>query len=162
MAPRRAFACTSFALGVGFLGSPSVVAQQQPGSAPDPVPRIDRLLHAPDPKERTPLFYRAQSIEGISEKVIEAWGAVELRDRTHRFTADWARYDLEIDEILAKGNVTVRNLSDSISGPEMKLNRQTETGYVKEARYELGPAPTRPSQFLARGRATELLFARPE
>jgi LPS-assembly protein len=165
MASRRAIACTlcstGFALGVGSLGSPTAVAQQ-PERPPDPVPRIDQLLHAPDPKERTPLFYRAQSIEGISEKVIEAWGAVELRDRTHRFTADWARYDLEIDEILAKGNVTVRNLSDSISGPELRLNRQTQIGYVKEARYELGPAPNRPSQFHAHGTATELIFAGPD
>ncbi len=149
------------ALGVGSLTSPPVAAQQA-GSASDVAPRVDRLLHPPDPRERTPLFYRADSIEGVSEKVIEAWGAVELRDRTHRFTADWARYDVEIDEILAKGNVAVRNLSDSISGPEMRLNRQTERGYVKEAHFELGPAPTRPSQFYARGTATELILAGPE
>ncbi|MEP6702207.1 MAG: LPS-assembly protein LptD [Betaproteobacteria bacterium] len=142
------------------LASPTALAQVA-SAAPDPANRLDLMLHAPDPKARTPLFYRAQSIEGISEKVIEAWGAVELRDRTHRFTADWARYDIEIDEILAHGNVTVRNLSDSISGPEMKLNRQTDTGYVKQARYELGPGPTRPSDFFARGQASELILAGP-
>src|SRR5215204_5040069 len=112
MASRGAVACTlcsGFALCVGSLTSPCATAQRTPPAgeaAPgETVPRLDRLLHAPpDTKERTPLFYRAQSIEGISEKVIEAWGAVELRDRTHRFTADWARYDIEIDEILARGN----------------------------------------------------------
>jgi len=165
MASRRAFPwvlwSTGFALGVGSLVSPPVLAQQA-GTAPDPGTRLDLLLHAPNPKEQTPLFYRADAVEGVGEKVIEAWGAVELRDRTHRFNADWARYDLEIDEILAKGHVTVRNLSDSISGPEMKLNRQSETGYVKDARYQLGPAPNRPSHFFARGSATELVFAGPE
>lgn len=163
MSPRRAFAWTLCSTGFAFgvVAVPGAVAQQS-SEPPPPGTTIDRLLHAPNPDERTPLFYRAQSVEGVNEKVIEAWGAVELRDRTHRFTADWARYDVEIDEILAKGNVTVRNLSDSISGPEMKLNRRTETGYVKEARYELGPAPNRPSHFYARGTATELLFVGPE
>jgi LPS-assembly protein len=162
---RRALAwtlcSTGLALGVSSLAVPTAHAQA-PGGSPPPTPPLDRLLHAPDPKERTPLFYRAQSIEGVSEKVIEAWGAVELRDRTHRFTADWARYDVEIDEIIAKGNVTVRSLSDTISGPEMKLNRQSETGYVKEAHYELGPSPSRPSDYHARGTASELVFAGPD
>lgn len=165
MASSRALACalysTGLALGVGSLMIP-VAAAQQDVAAPEAPPKIDRLLHAPDLKVETPLFYRAQSIDGVSEKVIEAWGAVELRDRTHRFNADWARYDAEKDEIWAKGNVRVRRLGDTISGPEMRINRGTSTGFIKEATYELGPSPTRPSQFHARGSATEVILAGPD
>jgi LPS-assembly protein len=139
-----------------------VAAAQQGVAAPEAGTKVDRTLHAPDPKAQTPLFYRAQSIDGVSEKAVEAWGAVELRDRTYRFTADWARYDLEKDEIWAKGNVSLRKLSDTISGPELRLNRDTDTGFVKEARYELGPSPTRPTQFHARGSAAELIMAGPD
>jgi LPS-assembly protein len=139
-----------------------VAAAQQGVAAPEAGTKVDRTLHAPDPKAQTPLFYRAQSIDGVSEKAVEAWGAVELRDRTYRFTADWARYDLEKDEIWAKGNVSLRKLSDTISGPELRLNRDTDTGFVKEAKYELGPSPTRPTQFHARGSAAELILAGPD
>jgi LPS-assembly protein len=165
MASRRAFASalysTGLALGVGSLIIP-VAAAQQGAAAPDAGTKVERTLHAPDPKSQTPLFYRAQSIDGVSDKIIEAWGAVELRDRTHRFTADWARYDVEKDEISAKGNVSIRILSDTISGPEMFMNRGTSTGYVKQAQYELGPSPTRPTQFHAHGSSTELILAGPD
>ena len=165
MASPRALVCalytTGFALGVGSLTVPVAQAQQS-ATPPDGPARVDRSLHAPDPNAQTPLFYRAQNIDGISDKVIEAWGAVELRDRTHRFTADWARYDAEKDEIWARGNVTVRRLSDSISGPELRINRTTSTGFVKEAKYELGPSPTRPTQFHAHGSASELILAGPD
>ena len=164
MASPRAFAfalySTGFALGVGSLMIPAAAAQSGE-VAPGPA-RVDRTLHAPDPDTRTPLFYRAQNIDGVSEKVIEAWGAVELRDRTHRFTADWARYDAEKDEIWARGNVSVKRLSDTISGPELRLNRATTTGFVKDATYELGPSASRPEQFFARGHADELVLAGPD
>lgn len=139
-----------------------VAMAQQGAATTEPAVRIDRTLHAPDLNAQTPLFYRAQNIDGVSEKVIEAWGAVELRDRTHRFTADWARYDAETEEIWAKGNVVLRRLGDSISGPELQINRVTSIGFVKEARYELGPSPTRPAQYHAHGSASELVLAGPD
>lgn len=165
MASPRAIACalysTGFALGAGCLMLPVAMAQQG-AATPEPAIRIDRTLHAPDLNAQTPLFYRAQNVDGVSEKVIEAWGAVELRDRTHRFTADWARYDAETEEIWAKGNVVLRRLGDSISGPELQLNRVTSIGFVKQAKYELGPSPTRPAQYHAHGSASELTLAGPD
>ncbi|MEO8132948.1 MAG: LPS-assembly protein LptD [Betaproteobacteria bacterium] len=165
MASRRAIAralySTGLAFGVGTIPIPSAWSQQAPATQPAPA-KIDPLLHVPDPKSPTPLFYRAQSITGVSEKIIEAWGAVELRDRTHTFTADWARYDVERDEIWATGNVRLRNLSDTLSGPEMLINRVTDTGYVKDAKYELGSAPSRPSDYYARGQASEIILAGPD
>ncbi|MEP7083883.1 MAG: LPS-assembly protein LptD, partial [Betaproteobacteria bacterium] len=140
---------------------PVAAAQQVAAPSADTPASVDRMLHAPDPNAQTPLFYRANRIDGISDKVIEAWGAVELRDRTHRFNADWARYDTEKNEIWARGNVVVRKLGDTISGPELRMNRTDSTGFVKDAQYELGPSPTRPLQFHARGTADELIMAGP-
>ena len=165
MASRRALAqalyTAGLAFGAGVLPSQSALAQQ-PAPGAEAASRIDPQLHAPDPKAPTPLFYRAQSISGVTDKIIEAWGAVELRDRTHTFTADWARYDLLREEIWATGNVRLRNLSDTLSGPEMLINRTTDTGYIKNAKYELGPGPTRPAQFQAHGQAAEIVLAGPD
>ena len=127
-----------------------------------PVIRLDRILHPPDPKVATPMFYRADYIEGIGDKVIEAWGAVELRDRTHRFNAAWAKYDLETTEIFARGHVEVRRMGDIVRGTELQLNRTTSIGSVKNAEFQLGPSPSRPANFHAQGTASELIFAGPD
>ena len=119
------------------------------------------MLHVPNPKAQTPMFYRADFIEG-SNKVIEAWGAVEFRDRTHRFNAEWARYNSETDYIQARGNVIIRQLGDTVRGPELEINRTTSIGFLKNAEYELGPSPSRPLQFHAQGTASELILAGPD
>ena len=166
MASPRALALalntTGFALGasiLGALGAADALAQSAPTASPL---RFDRILHAPDPKQATPMFYSADSIEGNSEKSIEAWGAVEFRDRTHRFNAAWARYNAETDEIFARGNVEVRRMGDVIRGTELELNRTTTVGFLKNAEFELGPSQTRALNFHAQGIATELVFAGPD
>jgi hypothetical protein len=85
-----------------------------------------------------------------------------LRDRTYRFMADWARYDAEKDEIWARGNVSIKRLSDTVSGPELRLNRVTSTGFINDAKYEFGPSPTRPTQFYAHGTADKVVLAGPD
>ena len=165
MASPRAFVYALLSTGFAFCAGSLIisVAVAQPGAATsESAPKLDRALRPPDPSVRTPLFYRAQSVEGVGDKIIEAWGAVELRDRTYQFNADWARYDAETDEIWAKGNVTVRRLADMISGPELRINRGTGTGFVRQAKYELGPSPSRPTQFHAHGSASMLSLKGPD
>ena len=168
---RCALHTTGFALGVGVLGVPQAFAQPSP-SAPTtastptastpPIVRLDRILHPPDPKAQTPMFYGADYVESVGERTIEAWGAVELRDRTHRFNASWARYNAETDQLSARGNVVLRQLGDTVRGTEIEFNRTAATGVIRNAAYELGPSPTRPLQFHAQGRASELILPGPD
>ena len=168
---RCALHTTGFALGVGVLGVPQAFAQPSP-SAPTtastptastpPIVRLDRILHPPDPKAQTPMFYGADYVESVGERTIEAWGAVELRDRTHRFNASWARYNSETDQLSARGNVVLRQLGDTVRGTEIEFNRTASTGVVRNAAYELGPSQTRPLQFHAQGRASELILPGPD
>lgn len=191
MASPRALASalntTRFALAVGVFGvlatvsalaqtvpqAPAAPAAVAPAPAPatasaapalpgPPIIRLDRILHAPDPKASTPMFYSADYIEGTGNQAIEAWGAVELRDRTHRFNAAWARYNGDTDEIFARGHVAVRRLGDTLRGTELELNRKTSIGFIKNAEFELGPSPSRPLNFHAQGTASELIFAGPD
>jgi hypothetical protein len=91
-----------------------------------------------DDDDRGAIFLRADRIDGEANERVEASGKVELRARRETVLADWLQYDLIEDEIWGKGNVTLRRGIDTISGPEMKFQRDTETGYFKSPRYAIG------------------------
>ena len=113
--------------------------------------------HRPLPLDTrdSPIFLRAESLEGIAEKYIEAAGAVELRTRTETVRADWLRYDLVTSEVWGKGDVVLRRGIDWITGPEARYRRDTEQGFFTEPRFYLGENG-------ARGSASELRFSGPQ
>ena len=55
--------------------------------------------------------------KAIGEKTVEASGKVELRTRRETVLADWLHYDVDDQTIWAKGNVTLRQGIDWITGP---------------------------------------------
>src|SRR5262249_53754093 len=79
--------------------------------------------------DRDGIFLRADRLEGASQSLIEASGRVELRTRRQTVLADWLQYDVQNDEMWAKGNVTIRQGIDWITGPEAKFKRDTEIGF---------------------------------
>ena len=108
-----------------------------------------------DDDDRGAIFLRADRVDGEASERVEASGKVELRARRETVLADWLQYDLIEDEIWGKGNVTLRRGIDTISGPEMKFQRDTETGYFKSPRYSIGESG-------AHGEATEIRFLGPD
>jgi LPS-assembly protein len=100
------------------------------------------------------VFFRADVLEGIADKHVEASGKVELRTRRETVLADWLRYDLDGDEIWGKGNVVLRRGIDWIAGPEARYRRDDETGSFTSPRYFIGENG-------ATGTATELRFNGP-
>src|SRR5216110_2139671 len=107
------------------------------------------------PTEREAIFLRAARLEGISQKWVEATGAVELRTRRQTVLADWLHYDVESDEMWGKGNVTIRRGIDVITGPEAKFKRDTEVGFFTAPEFRVG-------ENASRGSASELLFNGPD
>src|SRR5206468_785575 len=101
------------------------------------------------------IFLRADRLEGIGQQSIEATGKVELRTRRETVLADWLRYDVELDEMWAKGNVIIRRGIDVISGPEAKFRRDTEIGFFNEPEFRVG-------ENASRGTAKEILFQGPD
>ncbi|NDP43910.1 MAG: LPS-assembly protein LptD, partial [Aromatoleum sp.] len=139
-------------------------------STPQLEPPLPRKQSAPPPGQTAPrpslqfapidldggsVFVRANRIDGIAEKYVEAEGKVELRTRRETVLADWLRYDFETQEVWGKGDVLLRRGTDSITGPEARFKRDTETGYFKSPRYFIGENG-------ARGSASELRFAGPD
>lgn len=102
-----------------------------------------------------PIFIRADRLEGVSEKSVEAEGGVELRTRGETVRADWLRYDLVADEVWAKGDVVLRRGIDWITGPEARFKRDTGVGFFREPHFYVGENG-------ARGSASELRFSGPE
>ena len=101
------------------------------------------------------IFFRANEIEGIGNKEVTATGKVELRTRRETVLADWLHYDFPDDEIWARGDVTLRQGIDWITGPETRFKRGTDTGYFKSARFYIGENG-------GRGAAAEIRFTGPD
>ena len=144
--------------------APPPAAPQGPAiSTPLPAVKIAapsaRAADAPRPRSDDPdrgaIFLRADRIEGETNTSVEASGKVELRSRRETVLADWLQYDFIEDEIHGKGNVTLRRGIDTISGPEVKYQRDTDTGYFKEPRYYIGESG-------AHGEAAEIRFLGPD
>ncbi len=121
----------------------------QPGSAAGLSPAT------PTTPDGSAIFLRADRVEGVAEKYVEAAGKVELRSRRETVLADWLRYDIVADEIWGKGDVLIRHGIDWITGPEVRFKRDTETGYFSSPRYYIGENG-------ARGSAAEIRFAGPD
>jgi LPS-assembly protein len=100
------------------------------------------------------VFVRADTIEGVADQHLEAAGKVELRTRRETVLADWLRYDFVEEEIWGKGNVLLRRGQDWIAGPEVRFQRDRESGFFRSPRYFI-------SENGANGTAAELEFVGP-
>jgi LPS-assembly protein len=153
--------------GAGSQAAPAAPAGPVSSTGPaqlTPLPGVkiatqpQRATDAPRAKgnddDRGAIFLRADRVEGEATERVEASGKVELRARRETVLADWLQYDLIEDEIWGKGNVTLRRGIDTITGPEMRFQRDTETGYFKSPQYHIGESG-------AHGEASEIRFLGP-
>jgi LPS-assembly protein len=93
----------------------------------------------------------AEESSGEAEKFIEAKGKVEVRSPSREVLSDYLYYDVPLDTIRAKGNVSIRSWQDWVTGPELEYKRDTATGFMKSPSFVLG-------LYKGRGKAEELLF----
>ena len=75
-----------------------------PGAAPPAAQPATIGPRAPFAADSGAIFFRANDVEGISNKEMTATGKVELRTRRETVLADWLHYDFVTDEIWAKGD----------------------------------------------------------
>ena len=88
------------------------------------------------------LFLRADRIEGTKTRV-QASGDVELRGRRETVLADSLSYDVETQQIDAKGNVVLRQGNDFVRGPDLTFKRDTETGAFVSPSFQVGDTGVR-------------------
>ncbi|MGH8662850.1 MAG: LPS-assembly protein LptD, partial [Burkholderiales bacterium] len=124
------------------------------GAGPGLGLKLDPSLSAPVPgsEERLPVFIDADDIRGHQDRDVEARGSARFRTRDKRLFADWLLYQVGSEEVEAVGNVRLeQNNGDTVEGTRLKLNLQTEQGYLQEPTFRLGVQN-------ARGDAKEFLF----
>ena len=97
---------------------------------------------------------RADRIDGVGDKYVEAAGKVELRTRRETVLADWLRYDFAIDEIWGKGDVLLRRGIDWITGPGSEVQARHRDRLLHSPRFYVGENG-------ARGNAAEIRFSGP-
>ena len=106
-------------------------------------------------QEALPIFIEAESIEGQGEEKITAEGSAILRRREQAVFADRLTYFLSNDEIEAEGNVRLEQRGDSVQGPKLKVNAESETGFFDTPQFQL-------QQNHGRGNAEKLFFEGPQ
>ena len=116
--------------------------------------KLDPSL-APPPAtsdKQAPVFIDADEIRGRQGRDVEAQGSARLRTRDKRLSADWLFYQVEPEEVEAAGDVRLEKTNgDTLQGTRLKLNLDTEQGYLKDPVFRLGVQN-------ARGDADEFLF----
>ena len=134
-------------------------------------PRVERFDRAPacrapsPPAPRAARARHARRSAAPSTCAPTVWRATPTSASKPRARSSCARaarpcsrtgctYDIENDEIYAKGDVTLRKGLDWISGPEVKFQREREIGYFDEPRFFI-------SENQSHGEAKEIRFAGP-
>ena len=101
--------------------------------------------------ERLPAFIDADELQGRQERDVEGRGNVRFRSRGKVVTADWLYYDQVADEVDAAGNVHIEQGGDRVDGTRLKLNVETDRGFMQRPKYHL-------AEQQARGEANEFQF----
>lgn len=115
----------------------------KPASPGAPSSRPQRLQLVDDDAERGVVFLRADRLEGIAGKSVEASGRVELRAHGETVRAERLAYDLLQDEVHAEGDVVLRKGIDWVTGPELTYRRSTQTGTFREPEFHVGATGAR-------------------
>ena len=130
----------------------------------------------PGAQESLPIFLEADKAQGRQDREIEAEGSVRLRKRGQNVSADWLRYEPPTNEVSAEGSVRLEQYGDVLEGSRLRLNLDTDRGFIDDASYSLRiererrtePAPAAGSAYAAprltlpassgRGTAARLVF----
>ncbi|MBC7945033.1 MAG: LPS-assembly protein LptD, partial [Burkholderiales bacterium] len=103
--------------------------------------------------EGLPIFIEADRIDGDGS-VIEASGAAQIRRRGQAVFGEKLKYFPGNNEIDAEGDVRLEYGGDQIEGTQLRLNMDTERGFIDDLRYRL-------REIGARGEADLLEFQGP-
>jgi len=115
--------------------------------------KLDRTLQPPaaGSEQRVPVFIDADELQGQQDREVEGRGNVHLRTRGKALAADWLLYQSNLDEVEASGNVRLEQRGDVFEGTRLKLNLETDRGFMREPRFRL-------AEQNARGDAREFRF----
>lgn len=94
---------------------------------------MDRTFKAmPEPQQETPAFVEADRLVGKKENQIEATGNAILRKRGQSIKADRLLYFQDTQDLDAQGSVVVEQDGNTMSGPHLFLNLDTNIGKMEQ------------------------------
>ncbi len=103
------------------------------------------FLNAPANSDAAPIFISAQRLEGTQDNQIEASGEVELRHGERAIFADHLLYLQDSQELLAEGAVRVEMEGVVMTGPQLKLNLDTNIGDMAQPQFQFAANNARAS-----------------
>lgn len=111
-------------------------------------------------ERKSPIFIEADTLEGEANKSLTAAGNVSLRQGQIFIQSDTLNYTEPNNTATARGNVLIDKAGDKVRGPLLRLNIDTEEGYMDEPNFSFAKKEgrLRPS----RGSATKVQFEGPE
>ncbi|MDD5471119.1 MAG: LPS-assembly protein LptD [Sideroxydans sp.] len=112
--------------------------------------KLDRTFkRLPQQEEPGVAFISAQRLEARQGEQLEASGKVELRQEGRVVKADHMLYEQEKQDVYADGNVSIVQGETVVSGPELKMNLDLDTGEMTSPVFFFG-------ENLARGSAKKV------
>ena len=90
-----------------------------------------------------PVFIVADQIESTQKNVVEAEGQVEVRQAGQVLFADWLRYDRNLDEIRARGQVRLEQPTLVVTGDTLRFMLDDHSGEIDKPVYQLVDNPRR-------------------
>lgn len=100
--------------------------------------RMDKtFMAAAESGQETPAFVEADRLEGKKDNQIEATGNAVLRKRGQSIRADRLLYFQDTRELDAQGSVVVEQDGNTMSGPHLRLNLDTNVGMMEQPKFYL-------------------------
>ncbi len=113
-------------------------AQNAVASADSIELRLDKTFMAmEEPSQETPAFVEADRLEGKPNDQIEATGNAILRKRGQSIRADRLLYSQGSRDLEAEGSVVVDQGGNTMSGPHLNLNLDTNIGAMERPKFYL-------------------------
>ena len=163
--PRKSSESISAGKTLNKTPSPAVIPADKPAASSIPISTAEPaipgndswqnaeapILSATDDPKKAPTIIHADRMQGHQDKEIEAFGKVELRKPGQVLFADHLIYTQPENDLFAEGNVRIEQKGNITTGPELRLNLDTNKGVMDKPLYEL-------AETHARGSADKLLF----
>jgi LPS-assembly protein len=89
------------------------------------------------PSGEQPIFISADILQGHQDQDFEAMGHARLSKGEQSIVADWLKYLKASDEIEAKGHVSIEQNGNVVTGTELKLQINSNVGFMEKPQYKL-------------------------
>jgi len=104
---------------------------------PDAQPATPAALPTTPATQQEPVFVEADKLSGDKENQVEATGDAILLNNNQTVRANRLLYDQQTGDVDGQGSVVVEQAGSTISGPHLKLNLDSNAGFMEQPTFYL-------------------------